>query len=98
MEEELQPITITITYSLALQEITGKAMESIVVAEGLPIFHFMLDLFDMYPKIQEKYPQGTLAFTIDDKSPGEDYFFENGDTICFKVLKPEYWHEIPKLK
>lgn len=83
--------TISITYSLALQEITGKAMESAIVSEGLPFDHFLLFVFSSYPGIERRYPPGTVCILVNDVPPDADYIMQDGDTLSLAVLRPEYW-------
>ncbi len=94
-DDEEEDVAVTVTYSLALQEITGKAMESIMVAEGMPFMHFLLDIFEAYPEIEKRYPPGTVGMLVNDEPPTEDYLMKNGDTLTLRVLRPEYWGQIP---
>ena len=94
-DDEEEGVSVTITYSLALQEITGKAMESLIVAEGTPFMHFLLDIFEAYPEIQNRYPPGTVSMLINDQPPTEEYLMKNGDTLTLQILRPEYWNQLP---
>ena len=94
-DDEMEGISVTVTYSLALQAITGKAMESMTVAEGTPFMHFLLDIFEAYPEIQNRYPPGTVGMLVNDEPPTEDYEMRSGDTLTLQILRPEYWDQIP---
>ncbi len=89
-------ISVTVTYSLALQEITGKAMESMAVAAGTSFMYFLLDIFESYPEIQNRYPPGTVGMLVNDEPPTEDYVMRSGDTLTLQILRPEFWDQIPQ--
>ncbi len=88
-DNEPESISVTVTYSLALQEITGKAIESMTIADGAPFMYLLLDIFEAYPEIQNHYPPGTVSMLVNDEPPTEDYVMRSGDTLALRVFKKE---------
>lgn len=84
-ESGMKGVSITIRYDPIIQKITGKEEDPMILSEGSLFQYVLLNVFEVYPEIQEKYPPGVLGFIRN----GGDLFpslpMQNGDVILFTV-------------
>ena len=79
------PITITIQFDTELQKLTGKAGHPVVMSQGATFMFLLMSVMEEYPEIQNKYPPGTLGFTINEV-PQKTYTpLLDGDVVFFSV-------------
>jgi hypothetical protein len=79
------PITITVKFDDALQELTAIAEHPVVMSEGSNFSFLLMSIFSEYPDIEEKYPPGALGFTINGVSPKPYSPLFDGDIVSFSI-------------
>ena len=79
------PITLTIRFDRELQKITSKEEHPAIINEGAPFSFLLMSVFAEYPEIENKYPPGTLGFTINGEPPKLYSPLFDGDVVSFFV-------------
>ena len=79
------PITLTIRFDRELQKITGKEERPVIMNEGAIFSFLLMSVFSEYPKIESKYPPGTLGLTINGEPPKLYSPLFDGDVVSFFV-------------
>ena len=79
----LKSIKVKICYNKDLKMITHRDFEDAVVSEGLVFVNFLNFIFTSYPDIINKFPPGTLGFTLNGKVPKVDDVLKDGDILEF---------------
>lgn len=81
-----RPIKVTNHYDQKLQLLTGKMFEEVVVSEGIIFLYYLNFIFSSYPKMQSKYPPGSLGILVNGKPPNEFDVLKEGDIVKFAVF------------
>ena len=81
-----KPIAITLEYDTALQAITGRPSDPVVLSEGAPFNYLLFNLFQSYPAIERQYPPGALGFTVNGRRPDDDTVLHDGDVVSFAAV------------
>ena len=69
-------LNITVYYKNDISKITKTEKENIIISEGSNFIYLLFNIFSAYPKIQAKYPPGTLGFLINGRVPNENYLLK----------------------
>lgn len=86
MVNELKSCKIIVRYDKTLSKITHKKVEKCVVNDGLIFIMFLSFIFSSYPEIENQFPAGALAFTLNGEKPTEFITLCNNDIVSFFVL------------
>jgi hypothetical protein len=79
-------VNITVKYDKTLQVITGTEEHPVMMSKG-SVFAFLLHcVFIEYPEIQEQYPPGVLAFSVNGFAPKTYSPLFDGDEVFFEVV------------
>ncbi|MBA7609988.1 hypothetical protein ES703_17191 [subsurface metagenome] len=76
---------ILITYDETLQLITNKESEECYISNRVYFFFILTSVLESYPEIKDKFPPGSLGFTVNGKPPCEDTMLKNGDVVHFSI-------------
>lgn len=87
MNDNLQPITIKISYDETLEQITKTRFEKAVVSANLPFIHMLSFIFSSYPGIPEKYPPGTIGLLLNGAPPKDFDLMQDGDELTLLIPK-----------
>ena len=82
-------IMVKISYDEAVQAITKKNSESIMVPDNWLFVNFLDSLFVSYPLLQSYFPPTVLGFSISNQAPESGYILKDGDEIIIKENKLE---------
>jgi len=80
-----EPQKILITYDKTLQLITNKESEECIISKGAYFFFILASVLESYPEMKDKFPPGSLGFTVNGKPPNEDTLLKKGDIVHFSV-------------
>ena len=76
---------LKVEFDWKLQKITGKKDIPMVMGEGATFAYLLQNIFIEYPKIENKYPAGSLGFVINGTSPKAYTPIFDGDVVSFSV-------------
>ena len=80
-------MTITVQFDKKLEKITGYASFHSECSKGLSFVQFLYFLFQSYPKIEELYPPGTIAMTVNNLRPNDFSILYDGDVVKLWVVQ-----------
>ena len=80
-------IRVTVRYDSALQKITGRAEDPMLMGEGSTFLYLLQNVLMAYPEIEEKYPPGALGFLIHETPPKTYSPLFDGDIVFFSVAR-----------
>lgn len=81
-----KPIKLRVYYDAALQRITGREYDPVIMGEGSTFMYLLQDIFMEHPSMKEKYSSGTLIFEIGESPPKPHTPLFDGDIV--KVCSP----------
>jgi hypothetical protein len=84
-EDGFSLVRITMDFDRAMQLIVGSPSIDSIVDEGCPFWFVFRNLLADYPEIWNRYPPGTLGFTLNGVAPELETPLADGDRITFFV-------------
>jgi len=79
-------ISVIVQYDKELEKITGTKEGTVMMSEGSTLMYLLQNIFIAQPDIEEKYPPGTLGFSINGIPPTTNSLLMDGDTVAFSVF------------
>lgn len=84
----MRAVPVRVTYDRAVQEVTGRAEDSLFLSDGCPFVMVLQAVFDQHPALTERFPPGVLGFTLNGKPPSTDARVRRGDHLHLLVPTP----------
>lgn len=83
-------ITINVYFHGKTESTAGTSHMPVILSSNATINIFLYFLFESYPELQQRFPAGTLAFTVNQVRPTEDQPLFDNDKIDFYHYSQKY--------
>lgn len=83
-------ITINTYFHGEIKTTIGTSHMPVVLSPNSTIEIFLYFLFESYPELENKFPPGTLGFTVNQVRPTEEQTLLNNDKIDFYYYPPKF--------
>ncbi len=84
-----KPISITVRYDAALQQVTRTPEEPVIMSSGSSFGYLLMNIFMAHPEMQAKHPPGALGFKVNSIPPELHSPLFDGDVVNFQATSAE---------
>ena len=84
-----RPIKLRVYYDAALQRITGKDYDPVIMGEGATFVYLLQNIFREHSGLAHKYPPGTISFEVNGEPPKPYTPLFDGDIVKVCIASSE---------